>query len=100
MSKRQRRKEEEARIIEEFDEALAQERGEKGEKTGGEFIPEQQEVFHCKRCKTKMEKGVCPVCGYKMYQPMTEGERKKIRTALTVVCIGVFLVLFLILKLK
>ncbi len=57
-----------------------------------------QEVRHCRRCKSAMEKGKCPVCGYKEYQPMAEGERKKIKGILTVVCLAVFLLLFLWIK--
>lgn len=53
------------------------------------------EKIHCKRCKTLMEKGVCPVCGYKMYVPMDEKKRNAIRLALTAVFIGVFLILFI-----
>ncbi len=94
MSKRKEKKAQEAQILKELDEAVAKEREEKGE-----FIPERQEVFHCKRCKTKMEGGVCPTCGYRIYQPMAEEKRKKIRTLLTVVCLGVFAVIFLITRL-
>ena len=53
------------------------------------------EKIHCKRCKTLMQNGVCPTCGYKTYVPMDEKKRKAVRLALTVVCIGVFLILFI-----
>ncbi len=110
MSKRKQRKEEEARVLRELDQAVAAEKeqaaeGENAEKAtarpAGEFIPtKREEVFHCKRCKTKLEKGVCPTCGYKMYQPMTEEQRKKIRRIVAVVCVGIFLVAFIALKVR
>ncbi len=100
MSKRKERKEEEARILRELDEAVAQERGETPQKEGGGSSTKQEEVFHCKRCKTKMEGGVCPTCGYTMYQPMSEEKRKKIRRVVAVACVGVFVLLFLLLRLK
>ncbi len=104
MSKRKEKRAQEAQILKELDEAVARERAERGEDipdkgAGGEFIPQKQEVIHCKRCKTKMEGGVCPVCGYKIYQPMTEERRKKIRTILTLACLGIFLVIVLITRL-
>ena len=58
------------------------------------------ERVHCKRCKTLMENGVCPTCGFKIYMPMDEEKRKKIRTVVSVVCVAAFVVLFLILQLK
>ncbi|MBQ3506409.1 MAG: hypothetical protein IJA89_06540 [Clostridia bacterium] len=58
------------------------------------------QTVHCKRCKTLMENGVCPTCGYKIYMPMDEAKRKKIRTVVSVVCVAAFVVLFLILQLK
>ena len=57
-------------------------------------------VVHCKRCKTLMEKGVCPTCGYKIYVPMDEEKRKKIKLAMTVVAVVVFIALFVALHFK
>ena len=58
------------------------------------------EKIHCKRCKTLMENGVCPTCGFRIYVPMEKGKRDKIRLVVTVVCMAVFLVLFLMSQMK
>ncbi len=88
---RKEKKEEERRILAELDEAV--------EKEQAETQP-QGEKLHCKRCKTLMENGVCPACGFKIYVGMSEEKRKKIRTAVTCVCLGVFLILLVILQAK
>ncbi len=59
----------------------------------------QPTQIHCRRCKTLMEEGKCPVCGYKTYTPMSDKKRKKVRNILTVVCLGIFVVLFVALRL-
>ncbi len=117
---RKQKKEEERRLIEEWEAALAEERGEtpqetpsaeeaneqpveKEKKRGKEdfYSSTQPQTVHCPRCKTQLkENGECPTCGYKMYVPMSEEQRKKIRTALTVVGIGIFLVLFILLQFR
>ncbi len=95
--KRQRKREEERRILAELDAVVAAEKGEEAPKeTPSE---EKREVLHCRRCRTVMEGGVCPTCGYKTYVPMSEEKRKKVRNILTVVFVGVFVVLFVALKL-
>lgn len=38
--------------------------------------------IHCKHCKTLMENGVCPNCGFKMYVPMDEKKQRRIRLIL------------------
>ena len=58
------------------------------------------QTVHCKRCKTLMEKGVCPTCGFTIYIPMDEEKRKKIRKIVSIVCVTAFVVVFLILQLK
>lgn len=113
-----KRKEEEQKIIAEMEQALkengletpTQRRERKAEKTTeapkkkrrGLFSQDDPtpETVHCKRCKTLMEKGVCPTCGYKIYVPMDEAKRKKIRGIVTVVCVAAFILLFVILQLK
>ncbi len=103
-------------MLAEFDAAVAEEKAkaqaEEGleapvkEETEGKrsresfYSSTEPKQLHCKRCKTLMEKGVCPTCGYKVYQGMDEAQRKKIRGILTAVCLGIFLVLFVIIKLK
>ncbi len=86
MGKRKEKRAQERALLEEFDQAVATER---------ENAPQKR--LHCKRCKSEMEGGVCPVCGYKIYTPMAEEKRRKIRAVLTVVCLGVFAVLFFLL---
>ena len=54
---------------------------------GNKYEPTE---IHCKRCKTLMEKGVCPNCGFKIYVPMDETKQKRIRLILG----GVLLVAF------
>ena len=95
---RKERKKKEAEMLQEFDDALEKERGEEGRmRTVGERET-PTESLHCKRCKTLMEKGVCPVCGYKIYMPMDEEKRKKIRFIVTGVCLVVFVVLFALIQ--
>ncbi len=92
--KRKERKQKEAEMLQEFDDALEKERGEEGQmRTVGERDLPTDKV-HCKRCKTLMEKGVCPICGYKIYMPMDDEKRKKIRLVVTAVCLVVFVLLF------
>ncbi len=94
---RKERKAEEARILKELDEAVAAEKAAKGVPLTEETTAPRQKI-HCKRCKAEMQEGVCPVCGYKIYTPMTEEKRKKVRLIVGGVCIIVFLVVFLLLK--
>ncbi len=106
---RKERKEEERRILAELDEAVALEREQAAEKREEQTAKEERrgdfyasadpEKVHCRRCKTLMENGVCPTCGYKMYVPMTDAQRRKTRGVVAAVCIGVFVLLFLLLKL-
>ena len=57
----------------------------------GAIMPEQ---IHCRRCRTLMEKGVCPTCGYKIYVPISEEKRKKIRNVGTIIALVAFLIIF------
>ncbi len=91
---RKQKKEEETRVLKEFDEALAAERG----KTAEESTPAPKQKYRCKRCKTELQEGVCPVCGYKIYTPMSEEKRKRIRFIVGGVCVVIFLILFFIVK--
>ena len=111
---RKERKEEEKRIIAEMDAAMAEnkekqaenstetqteEKVEKKGKTSFYDVTTPEQV-HCKRCKTLMENGVCPTCGFRIYVPMETEKRDKIRLWLTVGGIALFLVLFLISQIK
>ena len=109
--RRKERKAEEKRIIAEFEAALEEER--KGSESEGLsqnpqpkakkaktsfYTSADPERVHCKRCKTLMEGGVCPVCRYKIYQPMSEEKRRKIKGIITLaalVVLAVFLVVTL-----
>lgn len=108
MTSRERRAEE-RRILAEMDAAMAERTPSESGKTAtaeqtetpkkdrgyDSSMPEQ---VHCKRCKTLMENGVCPLCGFRIYVPLSEEKRKKIRLWVGVVAIAVFLVLFVILQ--
>lgn len=104
MSKQKR--EEEKKILAEMDEAMkekteeAQEGGKKKYKHFGLFEDKTPENLHCRRCKTLMENGVCPTCGFRSYVPMDEKKQKKIRFILTCVCLAAFVVLFVWLQAK
>ncbi len=56
------------------------------------------EKIHCKRCKTLMENGVCPTCGFRIYMPMDEEKRKKIKLVLTAVGMAIFVVVFVVMQ--
>ena len=58
----------------------------------------QPETVHCRRCKTVMENGVCPTCGFKIYVPMDEQKRKKIKAVGTAIGFAVFIVLFVVMQ--
>ena len=105
-----KRKEEEARIIAEMEAAMKenaeQKRAQEEEKTApktkakvfGVFEDKTPETMHCHKCKTLMENGVCPNCGYKMYVPMDSEKQKKIRWIATGVCVVVFFLLLIVLE--
>lgn len=95
MNKRQQKREEERKILAEMDEAM-KERAKNAE-TGTENPdkpPENTPVIHCKRCKTAMEKGVCPTCGFRIYVPMDDKIRKKIRWIVTGACLIAFVIVY------
>ncbi|MBR2023888.1 MAG: hypothetical protein IJ996_05185, partial [Clostridia bacterium] len=56
------------------------------------------EKLHCKRCKTLMENGVCPTCGFTVYIPMQKEKRNRIKVVVTAVLMAVFVVLFVIMQ--
>ena len=109
MTSRERRAEE-RRILAEMDEAMQEQsvqKQETGEETAGKDVKTKKKqddsmpsTLHCKRCKTVMENGVCPACGFKVYVPMDEEKRKKIKLALTVVGFVVFIIIFVALQFK
>ena len=82
-----------------MEDALREARGENVEETPPEasgkksVYATEPDKIHCRRCKTLMENGVCPTCGYKIYMPMNDKKRNKIRliTAIVFVAIGVII---------
>ena len=113
MSKNTRaeKKAEEARIIAEMEAAVREQReteqAEDREKqtpstrksnNSGLFLDVTPEQIHCRRCKTLMENGVCPTCGFKIYVPMQKEKRDKIRLITTTVAMVALVVLFVILQ--
>ena len=54
--------------------------------------------MHCRKCKTFMENGKCPSCGYTVYTPMDEEKQKNVRLILGVVCVVAFVVILLLTK--
>jgi hypothetical protein len=100
---RKERREEEARILADFQEALKENSGEAQKEESKEekkasFDGVQPQTIHCRKCKTLMENGVCPNCGYKMYVPMDSEKQKKIRWIATGVCVVAFFLLLIILE--
>ena len=62
------------------------------------YASTEPESVHCRRCRTLMENGVCPTCGFKMYVPMSEEKRKKIKMITTAIGFAVFIVIFVIIQ--
>lgn len=96
------KREEEARIIAEMDEALQQVKAKQEEAETpakkqkhieDEDMPNK---LHCKRCKTLMQDGVCPTCGFTVYIPMEKEKRNKIKLVVTAVAMAIFVVVFVI----
>ena len=97
------RREEEARILAEMEEAMqerAQENAQDG--TDGQAekdTPSNAETprYHCSKCGTLMqENGVCPNCGHRIYVPMEESKQKTAQTIIGVACIVIFLLIYFI----
>ena len=101
---RQQKKEEEKRIIAEMEDALREARGESVEETPPEasgkksVYATEPDKIHCRRCKTLMENGVCPTCGYKIYMPMNDKKRNKIRLIAAIVFVAIGVIIFAILR--
>lgn len=100
---------EEARILAEMDEAMAAQGAQETEVAApAEEVKEPKKAkwyqdatpseIHCKHCKTLMENGVCPNCGYHIYVPMDKKKRDKIRWIVGGACLVAFLIVFICLK--
>ena len=106
---RQQKKEEEKRIIAEMESALAEGKTlEKPEEDPSNRRETEKYVYdetmpkdiHCKRCKTLMEKGVCPTCGFRIYVPMDKKKRDRTKLILAVVLMAAFLAVFIFSQIK
>lgn len=116
---RKEKKEEERRVVEEMQAALAEsKRAERedceenaesedsgnvssaGSRRARGAYDSTPERIHCRRCRTVMENGVCPTCGFKVYVPMDEKKRNKIRLIATVVIMTVFVIVFVLLQVR
>ena len=108
MSKQTRRekREKEARILAEIDEAMQSKQTNQevestpDTSTSSVYDATMPSEVHCKKCKTLMEKGVCPACGFKIYVPMNAEKRNKIKLITTIIGFVVFFVIFIILQYK
>lgn len=98
---------EEERIIAEMQSAMAENnpdfaeeqplsREQRHKQRKSKYEESMPEKIHCKRCKTLMEHGVCPTCGYRIYVPMDKKKRDKIRLWVAIACMAVFVVIFVI----
>ncbi len=90
MSKK--RKEEERKIIEEFEKALGQVRDEREKES--ENPPQTAQI--CKRCGNACKDGKCSVCGYSEYQPMDEKRQRKYKLIIGGVCLALFALIYVL----
>ena len=91
---RKERKKKEAEMLADFDKEVQKGREAEGKMQTVGGSNSSAETVHCKRCRAVMKNGVCPDCGYKIYVPMSEEKRKKVRLIVTGVCLAVFVILF------
>ena len=60
------------------------------------FQDKTPKILHCRRCKTEMENGTCPSCGFRAYVPMDKEKQKKIRWVLGGVCLAGLLIFYIL----
>ncbi len=92
------RKEEEARILAEMEEAMRAQTAENAETEDGEQTaePQEEKKIHCAKCGNYMNNGVCPACGHRIYVPMDEEKQKTVRLIVGAVCVIAFLLVYFI----
>lgn len=64
------------------------------------FSDPTPQMVYCKRCKTRLQEGVCPTCGFKAYVPMDKEKREKIKLILTIVGMAIFLAIFIYMRIQ
>lgn len=110
MSKK--RREQEAKILKQMDDAMQEQSQERGTESAttpqaertpakkgkifGMIEDKTPDEIHCSKCGTLMEKGVCPTCGHRIYVPMSEEKKGKIRFIVTCVAMAIFVVIFVL----
>ena len=96
---RKEKRAEEQRVLAEMKAALDEADGitteevQKPKRRKNDITPE---IVHCRRCKTVMENGVCPSCGFRIYVPMDKEKQEKIKFTLTCILTAVFVAVFVI----
>lgn len=93
-NKRRQKREQERKILAEMETAMQEQRNTPAPQAPPAETPPTTPTVHCKRCKTVMEQGVCPTCGFRIYQPMDEKLRRKIRWIVTGVCLVAFVIVY------
>ena len=112
---RKQKREEERRILAEMEAAMLEQKGEETpaetdapkteeapkKRRWGQMDDPTPKKLHCRRCNTLLDdKGYCSTCGYKVYMPMDEKKRGKVKLILTIVFVVIFLGLFIGLQIK
>ena len=95
---KQQKKEEEAKILAQMDEAMREKETQNPEnapKRVGLVKDKTPATVHCHKCGTLMEEGKCPNCGHTIYTPMDEKTQKTIRWIFGGICLVVLLVIVL-----
>lgn len=94
---RKQKQEEERRIIAEMEGALQgnKSNASKEQTENRAYDDTMPDKIHCKRCKTLMENGVCPTCGFRIYVPMDKKQRDKMKLTLAIVLMTAFVAVFI-----
>jgi rubrerythrin len=89
------KKELEQEMIAQMEEALQEQKAAQEQaQADGEEPTKETPQFHCRKCKTLMENGKCPACGYTDYVPMDAKTQRKVRLILGGICVLAFIILF------
>ena len=114
------RREEEARVLAEMEEAMKEQAAKKQEETPAEEIEDKpcaycgammkdgvclhcgytekkKDATRCEKCGGEMKNGVCQSCGHAVYVPMDEEKKKTVRFIIGTVCIVAFVLFYFVL---